>query len=231
METAAGGSLKNPIGRTDPTVRQYRGGMWTGRPNEPIQRMAARLTVMNAPADDAVVVPLGGPTRTALGCFGLTTLFLAAIALAALSYAIFGVPGPPNGPSSLHVVAAVLGGLFLLIVIGLAVTALRAVRGEQGLVFDADAVWCRPDRVTVPIPWADIDAVRVVPPEIIKGIRTSTPRTPSVQLVTDVRRYPELASCVTSGESLRFTFRLATKDDERTVADAVARFAPSRWVD
>ena len=107
----------------------------------------------------------------------------------------------------------------------------RAVRSEQGLAFDADAVWCRPDRATVPIPWTDIDAVRVVPPEVIKGIRTSTPRTPSVELVTDVRRYPQLADSVTSGESLRFAFRLATGDDERKVADAVARFAPDRWLD
>lgn len=189
------------------------------------------LHVMNAPADDAVTVPLGGPTRTALGCFTLTTLFLAVIALAALSYAIFGTPGPPTGPTSLHIVAAVLGALFLLIVIGLATTAVRAVRTTQELTFDANAVWCQPERTTVRIPWSDIEAVRTVPPEVIKGIRTSTPRTPSVELVTDVRRYPELADSVTSGESLRFTFRLASHDDERKVADAVTRFAPALWLE
>lgn len=197
--------------------------------------------VTDGPADDAVVVALGGPTRVALGCFGLTTLFLAVVALGALSYAVLGTPGPVAAPGSLHVVAGVLGGLFLLIVLGLAAVAVRAVRHRQGLAFDADAVWCRPERALVRVPWAEIGAVRVVPPVVIKGIRTSAPRTPAVELCpvdeAAVRRYPELADSVTAGEpvrpelpALRFAFRLSSSADGQTVASATARFAPDKWL-
>lgn len=198
--------------------------------------------IADGPADDAVVVPLGGTTRTALGCFGLTTLFLAVVAVAALSYSVFGVPGPAHATRSLHVVAAVLGGLFLLIVIGLGAVAVRAVRGRHAIAFDAAAVWCRPDRVPVRMPWQDIAVVRVVGPHVVKGIRTSTPRTPAVEitLVSEdaVRNYRALAGSVTSGEpvrdglpTLRFAFRLAADGDRRTVTDAVTRFAQDTWME
>lgn len=193
--------------------------------------------VTDGPADDAVVVALGGPTRTALGCFGLTTLFLAAIALGAVGYAVFA-----DAPRSLHIVAGVVGGLFLLIVLGLTGTVVRALRRGRGVAFDADGVWCRPERAVVRLPWPEIAVVRVVPPEVIKGIRTSTPRTPAVELSpvdeTVVRRHTDLADSVTSGEpvrpqvpSLRYTFRLATAEDALAVAAAISRFAPEKWAE
>jgi hypothetical protein len=195
--------------------------------------------VDDGPAEDAVVVALGGPTRTALGCFGLTTLFVALVAVGALSYAIVGTPGPPNAPASLHVVAGVLGGLFLLMVVGLASVAVRATRRTHGLAFTADAVWCRPERALVRLSWSEIATVRVVAPEV-RGARTSTPRTPSVELTpvdeAVARRHPALVDSVTSGapvepgcSPLRFTFRLSSAEDGATVAAAVDRFAPDKW--
>lgn len=192
------------------------------------------------PAPDALVVELGRPTRVALGCFGLTTLFLAAVALAALSYAVFHVPGPSTAPPSLRVVAAVLGGIFLLIVIGLATIAVKAVRSRQGLALDADAVWWRADRTLVRLPWSDIAAARLVTPQRVRGQRSSTPRTPAVELCpvdgATIRRYPALTDRVTGGEpirpglpSLRFTFRLPSVADGTTVSDTIARLAPAQW--
>ncbi|HEX4704550.1 MAG TPA: hypothetical protein VH352_20655 [Pseudonocardiaceae bacterium] len=192
------------------------------------------------PAPDAVVVELGRPTRAALGCFGLTTLFLAAVALAALSYAVFREPGPRTAPPSLRVVAAVLGGIFLLIVLGLGTIAVKAVRSRQGMAVDADAVWWRADRTLVRLPWSDIAAVRLVTPIKIRGQRTSTPRTPAVELCPvdeqTVRRYPALADRVTGGEparpglpALRFAFRLPSVEDGPRMAEALARFAPVQW--
>lgn len=197
--------------------------------------------VADGPADDAPVVELDRPTRRAMGCFGLTTAFLAIVALAALSYAIIGEPGPAGAPATLRPVAAVLGVLFLIMVAGLVVVAVRALRPHQGLAFDAEGVWWRADRSVLRLPWADLAAVRVVPSVRVKGVRTSAPRTPTVQLcpVDDeaVRRYPVLADWVTGGEPvreglprLRFAFGLSSVDDESTVAAAVARFAPDRWL-
>lgn len=208
----------------------------------PMPRTSAFADVDDGPPADAVVVPLGGPTRAALGCFGLTTVFLALVAAAAVSYAISGVPGPVGAPPSLRVVAGVLGGLFLVMVVGLAVVAVRATRRGRGLAFAADGVWCRPERVVVLLPWSDVAAVRVVPPVVVRGVRTSTPRTPSVEVTpTDdaaARRYPALADSVTSGEpaapglaTLRFTFRLSSTDDTATVTAAIARFAPNTWLE
>jgi hypothetical protein len=194
----------------------------------------------DGPAQDAVVLELGRPTRAALGCFGLATLFLAAVALAALSYAILDTPGPPHAPPALRVVAAVLGSLFLLMVLALAAVAVRVVRHRQGVAFDSDAVWWRTERDLVRLPWAEIAVVRSVPPVVIKGARSSVPRTPRVEVCpvdeATVRRYPALAGSVTSGEpvrpdlpALRFVFRLSSGADEPAVADAVRRFAPGRW--
>ncbi|HEX9336614.1 MAG TPA: hypothetical protein VF892_12050 [Pseudonocardiaceae bacterium] len=192
----------------------------------------------NKPAPDALVLELGRPTRAALGCFGLTTLFLAAVALAALSYAAFHVPGPSTAPPALRVVAAVLGGIFLMIVVGLATIAVKAVRSRQGLALDADAVWWRADQTLVRLPWSDIAAARLVTPP--KRVRSSTPRTPAVELypVDDetIRRYPALTDRVTGGEPLRpdlprlrFTFRLPSVADCPTVSDTIARVAPAQW--
>ncbi|HEX4725436.1 MAG TPA: hypothetical protein VH333_23185 [Pseudonocardiaceae bacterium] len=194
----------------------------------------------HGPAPDALVVELGRPSGIALGCFGLTTLFLAAVALAALSYAVFHVPGPSTAPPSLRVVAAVLGGIFLLIVVGLATIAVKAVRSRQGLALDADAVWWRSDRTLVRLPWSDIAAVRLVTPQRVRGQRSSIPRTPAVELCpvdgATIRRYPALTDRVTGGEpirpglpSLRFTFRLPSVADGTTVSDTIARLAPVQW--
>ncbi|HEX3650451.1 MAG TPA: hypothetical protein VHV49_18650 [Pseudonocardiaceae bacterium] len=193
--------------------------------------------VADGPAADAVVVELGRPTRVALGCFGATTVFLALVALAALSYSIFAVPGPATAPPALRPVAAVLGVIFLAMVCGLVAVAVRAVRHRQGLAFDADAVWCRTERATVRLPWTDLAAVRVVAPTVPKGVRTSAPRTPTVELCpaaeATVRRHPELADSVTGGEpvrpglpSLRFAFHLSSVDDRQAVAAALDRLAP-----
>jgi hypothetical protein len=201
-----------------------------------VARSSPFADVADGPAQDAVVIELGGLTRIALGCFGLTTLFLAVVALAALSYAVFDHSAPP----ALRAVAAVLGALFALMVAGLAVVAIRALRHQQGLAFDADAVWCRPERALVRLPWSELAVVRVVPPAFAKGVRTSAPKTPTIELCpvdeAVVLRYPALAESVTSGQpvrpdlpALRFAFPLSSAADEATVATAVARFAPDKW--
>lgn len=192
------------------------------------------------PSDDAFVVELGRPTRAALGCFGLTTLFLAAVALAAISYAIFRVPGPRDAPGSLRGVAAVLGGIFLVIVVGLAVIAIKAVRSRQGLALDAAGVWWRADATLVKLPWSDIAAARLVTDVRVRGIRSSAPRTPSVELCPvdgeTIRRYPALTDRVTFGEpvrpglpNLRYTFRLPSVTAGETVSATIARLAPAAW--
>lgn len=194
----------------------------------------------DGPAPDALVVELGRPTRVALGCFGLTTLFLAVVALAALSYSIFRVPGPGAAPPSLRPVAAVLGGLFLVIVVGLVAVAVKAVRARQGLALDAAGVWWRADQTVVRLPWSDIAAVRLVTPQRVRGQRSSTPRTPAVELCpvdgATIQRYPALTDRVTGGEPirpglprLRFTFRLPSVADGTTVSEAIARLAPVQW--
>ena len=194
----------------------------------------------DGPSADAVVVPLGRPTRAALGCFGLTTLFLAVVALAALSYGIVGAPGPQGAPAALRPVAAVLGVVFAVIVAGLVTVIVRATAPRQGLAFDADAVWWRADRSLVRLPWQDIAVVRVVAPATTKGVRTSAPRMPTVEVCpvdeATVLRHPALADCVTGGEPvrdglprLRFAFRLSSAEDGRLVAAAVPRCAPERW--
>lgn len=185
---------------------------------------------------------LGRPTRMALGCFGSTTVFLALVALAALSYGITGEPGPSGAPPALRPVATVLGVVFLAIVTGLAMVTVRATRPHQGLGFDADALWWRSDRSVTRLPWQDVAVVRVVGPTVPKGVRTSAPRTPTVQVCpadeATIRAYPALAEQVTGGEPvrdglprLRFAFRLSSTEDGATVAAAVTRFAPERWAE
>lgn len=200
-------------------------------------RSAPFADVADGPAEDAVIVELGRPTRKAFGCFVVTTVFLALVALAALSYAIFAVPGPATAPPALRPVAAVLGVIFLAMVCGLVAVTVRVVRHRQALAFDADAVWCRTERATVRLPWTDFAAVRVVAPVVPKGVRTSAPRTPVVELCpaaeATVLRHPELADSVTGGEpvrpdlpALRFAFRLSSDDDRPAVDAALDRFAP-----
>jgi hypothetical protein len=131
--------------------------------------------------------------------------------------------------------------VFGLMVVALVVVTVRVVRQRQGVAFDADALWWRTERGLARLPWPEIDAVRVVAPVVIRGMRSSTPRTPRVEVCpveeATVRRYPALADSITAGEPvraelpvLRFTFRLPTAAHGPVVADAVTRFAPDRWL-
>jgi hypothetical protein len=135
----------------------------------------------------------------------------------------------------------VLGGIFLLIVVVLGTVAVKAVRARQGLAVDVDGVWWRADRTLVRLPWSDIAAARLAtPPARVRGVRTSTPRTPAVELwppdLQTIRRYPALTDRVTGGEpvrpglpAMRFAFRLPSVADGGPIAEAIARFAPEQW--
>lgn len=171
----------------------------------------------------------------ALGCFGLTTAFLAVIALGGLAYAGF----DQTASTGLRIVAGVLGVVFLVMVVGLVMVNVRAVRRRPGLAFDADAVWCRTERSLIRLPWDEIAVVRVVAPKLPK--RTSAPRTPIVEICpvgeSTVRSHPELAERIAAGEpvrpdlpSLRFAFHLSAAVDEAAVDAALDRFAPDRRV-
>ena len=183
---------------------------------------------------DAVTVELGGPTRAAFGCFGATTGFVALVAAAALTYAL---------TAARHrVVLGVVGGVLLLIVVVLLVVLVLAVRHRQALVIDAGGVGVRTARGTTLLPWPDIAVVRVVEPDVPKGMRTSAPRTPAVEVCpadeSTVRFHATaLADFVAAGEpprpelpSMRFAFRLASAAATEVVAGAVHRFAPGKWV-
>ena len=196
----------------------------------------ADLDATEQPAADAVIVELGRPTTRAFGCFGLTTLFLAVVAAAAIGYA---VAGPPSSNTPLRWLAAVLGGVFVLLAAGLVAVAIRAGRVRQGLALDADAVWWRSDAVLVRLPWTDLAAARMVEPVRIRGMRSSVPKAPSVQLSpvdeATLKRYPQLLDAITAGEpprpelpGLRFTFRLSSAADGETVSAALTRFAPEK---
>lgn len=184
------------------------------------------------------MVGLGRPSRAAFGCFLATTGFLALVAVAAIAYAVVG-PASSSGP--VRIVAATLGGIFVLLVAGLLLVTVRAARGRQGLAFDAGGVWWRSERQLVRIGWDDLQAVGTTPPLKIKGIRTSAPRTPSVHLwpADDalLRDHPELTNRVSAGEppredlpTVRISFALESTAAEAEVGPAVERFAPALWV-
>lgn len=196
----------------------------------------------DGPADNAVVVEIGRPSRAALGCFGLTTVFLAVISLAAIGYAAF---RPAASSGAARGLAGVLGAIFLVLVAGLVVVGLRAARVRQGLAFDAEAAWWRSDRTLVRLPWASVAAVQLVEPVRVRGLRTSAPKAPAAQLTTVdeptlrqlLRDHPRLVDAVISGEpvgpglpGLRLSFRLSTPDDGARVAGAIGRFAPDLWL-
>ncbi len=194
--------------------------------------------VADGPAADAVVVEFGRPTARALGCLGFTALFLAVLGLAAVSYGLFGWPGPRVAVSGFRAFAAVLGVVFLIVVAALVTAAVRAVRGRQGLALDPAGVWWRADTRLVHVPWPELAAARLVTPVKIRYLRTSAPQTTTVELApvddTVLRRYPELTDKIIAGEPmdgiplLRFAFRLPSSDDEPIVAEALARFAPTQ---
>ena len=192
------------------------------------------------PAPDAVTVEVGRPKTAALGCFGVVTLFLAILAVAAFSYAAGFVVNKASGtPGSLRIVAIVLGIVFVVTVVFLVLVSVKAVRARQGLGFDARAVWWRDGSQLVELPWADIAAARLVRPASVRGGRSSVPVTPSVELyptsVDTLRGHERLVDKVIAGEparpglpTLRLSFRLPDVDAADLVESAVGRFAPAQ---
>jgi hypothetical protein len=195
----------------------------------------------DGPAPDAAIIEVGRPKPLALGCLGLTTLFLAVLAAAAFSYAAGAVVNTSLGaPSALRIVAVVLGIVFIVIVIGLVGVTVKAVRARQGLAIDAGAVWWRDGARLVEVPWADIAAARLVFPKKIRGARSSTPVTPTLELfpadLDVLRGYPDLVDTVISGERLRedlpilrFSFQLPTSESAELAEAALRRHAARQW--
>jgi hypothetical protein len=192
--------------------------------------------VTDGPADDAVIIELGRPTAGAVGCLGTTTLFLAISAAGALSYAVFGTPGPKIAAGGFRPVTGVIGVVLVALVAGLVIAAVKALRSRQGLAFDARAVWWRADDGVVRVPWSDIAAARLVTPVKIRYLRTSTPHTIELCPPDDATllRYPELRDKVIAGERhaagnvLRFAFRLPSTDFAPVAEAALRRFAPDK---
>jgi hypothetical protein len=205
-----------------------------------VPRSSPFAGLVDGPAPDAVTVEVGRPKALAIGCFGVVTLFLAVLAVAAFSYAAGAVVNKTAGTSaSLRVVAVVLGIVFVVIVVSLIVVTVKAVRGRQGLGFDQRAVWWRDGAQLVELPWGDIAAARLVRPKKARGGRSSTPVTPTVELyptsVDTLREYVALVDKVVSGEParpelpvLRFSFRLPDPATADQVESAVGRFAPTQ---
>jgi hypothetical protein len=205
-----------------------------------VPRSSPFAGLVDGPAPDAVTVEVGRPKAIAIGCFGVVTLFLAILAVAAFSYAAGAVVNRTAGtPGSLRVVAVVLGIVFVLIVVALVVVTVKALRARQGLGFDERAVWWRDGAKLVELPWADIAAARLVRPANVRGGRSSAPVTPSVELyptsVDTLREYTQLLDKVISGEPvtpelpvLRFSFRLPDPAAAEAVESAMGRFAPAQ---
>jgi hypothetical protein len=201
-----------------------------------VPRPSPFADLAEGPSAAAVTVELGRPSRAAFGCFGSTTAFLAVVAAAAIGCAVV---GPASFSTALRWVAAVLGVLFLALAAALVLVAVRAGRVRQGLALDAEAVWWRSDAVLVRLPWSELAAARMVEPVRIRGLRTSTPRVPALQLAPPdedtVRRHPDLLGAVTAGEplrpelpTLRFTFQPSSAEDAAAIAAALTRFAPDK---
>jgi hypothetical protein len=195
--------------------------------------------VTDGPADDAVIIELGGPSRSAWGCFGATLLFLAVTSAGALSYAIFGTPGPTIAAGGFRLVTGVIGAVFVALIATLAVAAINAVRDRHGLAFDATAAWSLADGAVVRVPWSDIAAARLVTPATIGYLRTSRPHTTTVELCpfdeATLLRYPALRDKVIAGAPidgaggvLRFAFRLPSTEFAPIAQDALRRFAPTQ---
>lgn len=194
--------------------------------------------LVDGPAPDAVTVEVGRPKAIAIGCFGVVTLFLAILAVAAFTYAAGAVVNTTMGtPASLRVVAVVLGVVFVSIVLALVVITVKALRARQGLGFDGRAVWWRDGAKLVELPWTDIAAARLVRPAKVRGGRSSVPVAPSVELyptsVDTLREYTQLLDKVISGEPatpelpvLRFSFQLPDPATAEAVEAAMSRFAP-----
>jgi hypothetical protein len=194
------------------------------------------------PAPDAVVLPLLRPSRAAFGCVLCTALFFVASAAIAVIYAATGAlfatrhPGIPG----LRITAAAFALLFLVVVAALVVAAVRVARTRHGVAFDAEGVWWRDGDRLVTIPWAEFGVARMVTPVFIRGLRSSAPRTPSLQLCPvgeeTIRGRPVLADRATivredepDGPKLWLTFQLLSAADAAAAAAAVRRHAPEQW--
>lgn len=195
----------------------------------------------DGPAADAVVIEVGRPKPMALGCLGLTTVFLTVLAVAALSYAAGAVVNTTAGTrASLRIVAVVLGVVFVVVVIGLIMITVKAVRSRQGLAFDAHGVWWRDGVALARLPWTEVAAARLDAPKKVRGARSSNPITPTLELYpTDLdtlRGHPALVEKMISGAAarpelpaLRLRFQLPTEESAEQADAAVARFAPRQW--
>jgi hypothetical protein len=196
--------------------------------------------IADGPAPDAAIVEFGRPAPIALGCVGATAFLVALLGLTSLSYAAFHWPGPAAASTGLRTVGAVVGVLFLLLVLGVVAIEVRVLRNRQALAFDSRALWCQVDSAHVRLPWDELAAVRVVDPAVKERIRTSARRMPTVEVWPKrdgtVTRYPALAAMITSGDplrpgmsGLRFAFRLDAVADRAVVLGAVRRFGPEQW--
>ena len=194
--------------------------------------------LVDGPAPDAVTVEIGRPKPVAVGCFGLVTLFLAILAVAAFTFAAnVRVNKSASSAGSLRVIAVVLGIVFAVIVVFLFVVTVKALRTRQGLAFDERAVWWRDGAELVTLPWTDISAARLVRPVTIRGRRSSQPLAPSVELypasMDALRAHQGLMNKVAAGPppreglpKLRFSFSLPGADTADLVEATMGRFAP-----
>jgi hypothetical protein len=207
-----------------------------------MDRVSPFADLDEGPAPDAVALPLLRPSRAAFGCVLFTALFFVASAAIAVIYAVGGAVFATRHPgiTGLRVIAAVFAVLFLAVVAALVVAAVRVARTRHGVAFDAEGVWWRDGDRVATIPWAEFGRARMVTPVFIRGLRSSAPRTPTLQLcpVGDetIRGRPLLADRATIvreddpiGPRLWLTFQLLSATDAAAAADAVQRHAPAQW--
>jgi hypothetical protein len=203
-----------------------------------VPRTSPFAGVVDGPAPEAVTVEIGRPKPVAVGCFGLVTLFLAILAVAAFTFAAnLRVNKSASSAGSLRVLAVVLGIVFAVIVVFLFVVTVKALRTRQGLAFDERAAWWRDGDELVELPWTDIAAARLVRPKKTRGRRSSQPLAPSLELypadMAALRGHQGLMTKVAVGEParsglprMRFSFSLPGSDTADLVESTMGRFAP-----
>jgi hypothetical protein len=203
-----------------------------------VPRTSPFAGVVDGPAPDAVTVETGRPKPVAVGCFGLVTLFLAILAVAAFTFAAnLRVNKSASSAGSLRVLAVVLGIVFAVIVVFLFVVTVKALRTRQGLAFDERAVWWRDGAELVELPWTDVAAARLVRPKKVRGRRSSQPLAPSVEVyptsMDELRAHQSLMTKVAVGDAprdglprMRFSFSLPGSDAADLVEATMSRFAP-----
>jgi hypothetical protein len=194
--------------------------------------------LVDGPAPDAMSVEIGRPKPLAMGCFGLVTLFLAILAVAAFTFAAnLRVNTSASSAGSLRVIAVVLGIVFAVIVVFLSVVTVKALRARQGLAFDERAVWWRDGAELVELPWSELAAARLERPVKTRGRRSSQPLAPSVELyptsMDALRAHQSLMTKVAAGTpphaglpKLRFSFSLPDAGAADLVEATMSRFAP-----